>query len=372
MFVDDVLAAASAALGVTLTGCDDLGGSERSAVLRCAMPGEGTVVVKTYPDSAEGRESFAAEAAGLLLTAAARVGPRLLASSRPDRLIVMTDLGSGPSLADVLLGSSRDAARSALTGWAGACGKLAAAMAGRESELTALVAAHHGPPRNGQAGHWLERRIKEIPQILAELSLPAPRGLDADLAEVAAIVHSPRYQVFSPGDICPDNNLLRHQGVMFVDYENAEFHSAFLDAAYLRMPFSTCWCVFRLPADLQRSAEAVYRDQVSEIHPDLASDAVWQAGLRSAVAAWTLHAMTYLLDRAMLTDRPTIDDGRAAPTKRQLLRYRWRQLIDELAPVPGASAGSGEFPALSALASQLLASTEHWQVPELPLYPAFR
>ena len=25
-----------------------------------------------------------------------------------------------------------------------------------------------------------------------------------------------------------------------------------------------------------------------------------------------------------------------------------------------------------ALATQLLASTEHWQVPDLPLYPAFR
>jgi hypothetical protein len=61
---------------------------------------------------------------------------------------------------------------------------------------------------------------------------------------------------------------------------------------------------------------------------------------------------------------PTIEDGRAAPTKRQLLRYRWRRLINELEPA--------EFPALRALASQLLASTEHWHVPDLPVYPAFR
>jgi hypothetical protein len=158
---------------------------------------------------------------------------------------------------------------------------------------------------------------------------------------------------------------------MFVDYENAEFHSVFMDAAYVRMPFSTCWCVFRLPDSLQRSAEGAYRDFVSRIHPDLRKDAVWQPGLRRGVAAWTLHAMTYLLDRALLADQPTIDDGRAAPTKRQLLRYRWRQLIDELAAVPGASIGP-EFPALDALARQLLASTEHWQVADLPLYPAFR
>jgi len=371
--VDDVLAAASAALGVTLTGCSDLGGSERSAVLRCWTPGDGTVVVKTYPDSAEGRDGFAAEAAGLALTAAAGAGPRLLAASQRDRLIVMTDVGSGPSLADLLLGGQPEAARSALIGWSRACGELAAAMTGRESELAALVAEHRGRQGSGPAGHWLERRIKEIPQILAELCLPVPGGLDADLAEVATIVRSRQYQVFSPGDICPDNNLLTPQhGVVFVDYESAEFHSAFLDAAYLRMPFSSCWCVFRLPEDLRRSAEAVYRGLVSQIHPDLASDAVWQAGVRRAVAAWTLHAMTYLLDKALLADRPTIDDGRAAPTKRQLLRYRWRQLLDELAPVSGASPGIPEFPALSALASELLARTEHWQVPELPVYPAFR
>ena len=133
--------------------------------------------------------------------------------------------------------------------------------------------------------------------------------------------------MFSPGDICPDNNLLTADGVRFIDYESAEFHSAFLDAAYLRMPFSTCWCVFRLPDGLRRSAEAVYRDLVSQIHPDLASDKSGCLACAVAVAAWTLHAMTYLLDRSLLADRPMIEDGRAAPTKRQLLRYRWRRLL---------------------------------------------
>jgi len=370
-FVDEVLAAGSAAIGVPLTDSRDLGGSERSAVRRCWLPDGGTVVVKTYPDSAEGRESFAAEAAGLALTGATGTGPRLLAASQPERLIVMTDLGSGPSLADLLLGDSAEAAGEAVLAWARACGELAVATAGREAELASLLARQRIAPESGLAAHWLERRIGEIPEILGELNITAPAGLAADLAEVATIVRPRRYPVFSPGDICPDNNLLAQGRVIFVDYENAEFHSAFLDAAYLRMPFSTCWCVFRLPDSLQRSAEGAYRDFVCQIYPDLRNDEVWQPGLRRAVAAWTLHAMTYLLDRALLADQPTIDDGRAAPTKRQLLRYRWRQFIDELAPEPGVAIGP-EFRALDALARRLLASTEHWQVPDLPLYPAFR
>jgi len=363
--VDDLLAAASAALGATLTDPEDLGGSERSAVRRCRLAGGGTVVVKNYPGTAPGAESFTAEAAGLTLAAQAVAGPRLLAASPPARLVVMSDLGTAPSLADVLLTGSAAAAEAALLDWVRACGELAAAIAGQQPELAALLAAHGAEPAADGSAHWLERRIFQIPALLGELSISAPAGLAGDLAEVAGLVRPGQPEVFSPGDICPDNNLLTAGGVRFVDFESAEFHSVFLDAAYLRMPFSTCWCVFRLPERIGRAAEAAYRAQVCRVFPDLASDDRWLPGVRRAMAAWTLHAMTYLLGRSMAADKSMIDDGRAAPTARQLLRYRWRRLLAELEP-------AGELAALCALARVLLAATDHWQVPELPLYPAFR
>jgi hypothetical protein len=385
--VDDLLAAAAAALGATLTDPEDLRGSDRSAVRRCRLASGGTVVVKSYPGTAAGAQSFAAEAAGLAFAGPGgaaprlRAAPRLLAASPEARLIVMSDLGAAPSLADVLLtgpaaGSAANA-EAALLDWVRACGELAVATAGRQPELTTLLAAHGAGPAADGSAHWLERRIFQVPVLLAELSIPAPAGLAEDLAEVAAIARAGRppgrqpgrwpgqYEVFSPGDICPDNNLLTAEGVRFVDFESAEFHSVFLDAAYLRMPFSTCWCVFRLPERIGRMAEAAYRKRLGQIFPDLASDERWQAGVRRAMAAWNLHAMTYLLDRSMAADKSMIDDGRTAPTARQLLHYRWRQLVAELEP-------ADELPALCALARGLLAATEYWQVPELPLYPAFR
>ena len=91
-----------------------------------------------------------------------------------------------------------------------------------------------------------------------------------------------RFGVFSPGDLCPDNNLLTAGGVRLLDFEAAGIYSVFLDAAYIRMPFSTCWCVFRLPADLSEDAEAAYRQQVSAVLPQLADD----AGLGRGPAAW--------------------------------------------------------------------------------------
>ncbi len=75
--------------------------------------------------------------------------------------------------------------------------------------------------------------------------------------------------------------------------------------------------------------------------------------------------MTYLLDRSVIADRPMTDDGRDAPTARQLLRYRWQRLLAELEP-------TGELAALRALADRLLVATQVWQVPGLPLYPALR
>src|SRR5262249_61370935 len=119
------------------------------------LPDGGTVVVKAYPDSGEGAESFAAEAAGLAFTADVRAGPQLLAASPQHRMIVMTDLGTWPSLADVLLTGTPAAAEAALLDWARACGKLAVTAAGRQAEHAGLLAAHASRPQSREAGPWL-------------------------------------------------------------------------------------------------------------------------------------------------------------------------------------------------------------------------
>ena len=353
----DLIAIASAALGLTLSEPHPLASSDRSSVLRCRTSANGTVVVKSYPGSASGTEAFAAEKAGLAFVAGTGAGPDLLASDADHRVIVMSDIGTAPSLADLLLGARAEPAASALLDWALACGDLAARTAGRQGDFAALLPSAGRP-------HWLERRIWEIPGLLSCFSIEAPRGLGEDLAHVAALVAPSEFDVFSPGDICPDNNLVTAGGVKFIDFENAGIHSAFLDAAYLSMPFSTCWCVFSLPDELAQSAQASYRGVLTGTFPDLASDEIWQPGVRKAMAAWTLHALTYLLDRSVAADGSMNGLATYAPTRRQLLWYRWHRLADELDQ-------AGELPAISALMGNLLEATQSWHAPGLPLYPAF-
>ena len=175
----------------------------------------------------------------------------------------------------------------------------------------------------------------------------------------------PACLVFSPGDICPDNNLLTPGGVRFIDFEASGYHAVFLDAAYLRMPFSTCWCVFRLPPGLRDAAEARYRAQATRIWPELADDGTWEQGVRRAVAAWSLNSMWWLLGRALTSDASLEPDAVAAPRTRQLMHHRWQVLEGELE-------ASGEFPAISAMVRALLAATADWHADELPLYPALR
>lgn len=361
----DLVQAASAAIGLDLAEPAPLGGSGRSAVLRCRRPDGGTVVVKGYPATSQGASGFSAEAAGLRLTADLAVGPRLLAADPVARLIVMSDLGSAPSLADLLLGETAKVAEAALLDWTRSLARLAVATAGRQSELEPADArqAEGADGASDGIARWLSRHLAQVPDLLRGLGIGVPPGLPSDLAAIKAALAPGRHEVFSPGDICPDNNLITDGGVRFIDFEAADFHPAFLDAAYLRMPFSSCWCVFRLPGRLASAAEAQYRGIVAGVHPALADDLAWEHGVRMATAAWTLHAMTYLLDRSLVADGQMIADGRTAPTARQLLRYRWHRLRAELSR-------AGELPALTALVTDLLTRTGHWQVPDLPLYPA--
>ncbi|MFI7638853.1 hypothetical protein [Nonomuraea sp. NPDC049400] len=345
--MESILAAASAVLGEKVSRPVDLGGSSRSDVLRCVTGDGGTVVVKAYRDAA----GFAAEAAGLSLGDG--FGPRLLAVDPSFPLIVMSDLGVAPSLADVLLGESAEAAREGLLAWARTYGRIAVAGAGRQQEWARSRAAYSG---DGKGRPFFRDLGEVLPPVV-------PAGLEGELAALTA--GSERYPVFTPGDICPDNNLLTADGLRVLDFESAGYHSAFLEAAYVRMPFATCWCVFRLPPGTEAEIEDVYRAQVVAVHPELADDEIWEAGVRQAVATWTLFMTWVFLPRAREQDQPTHATRTPVPSRRQVLRYRWSRLLDEL------GRGGDEFPAVAEVVRTWLETSAEWDVAELPRYPAF-
>ncbi|GLW70967.1 hypothetical protein Kpho02_32660 [Kitasatospora phosalacinea] len=356
--MDEITRAAGALLGQPLRDPVDLGGSPRSTVLRCRTATGGSVVVKAFVDEPEARRAYAGEAAGLSLGLA---GPELLAADHEQRLLVMADLGDAPTLADLLLGTDPKAAERGLLEWAGGLGRLAARSVPRRAEFAALWQQHGRGLPSWEDEPWQQQNVGAFLGLLAECGLTAPPGLAEELTAVGT-ADGERYPGFTPGDTCPDNNLITPDGLRLLDFEAAGYQSVFLTAAYCRMPFSSCWCVHRLPDDLARRVEGAYRAEVVVQYPDLAEDALWQAGMDRATVVWTVDSTLHLLRRALPEDGPMHRTRQPVPTRRQVLRHRWTSAL-----------GLTGHPAFAATVRLLLAElAAGWDAPELPGYPAFR
>ncbi|MEU2060801.1 hypothetical protein [Streptomyces sp. NPDC013455] len=355
--MEPILHGAGRLLGTRLSDPADLGGSSRSTVLRCRTTAGGTVIVKAYGRDPVALRCFASEAAALSLGLA---GPELLGVDPKAPLLVMEDLGEAPTLADVLLGDDPKAAREGLTAWARTLGRLAAEAAGRRADFARLTARFGRGTPSWSDDPWTGRNASALPPLLEQAGIAVPPGLTEELARIGT-AGGDRYPAFTPGDTCPDNTLLTTGGLRLIDFEAATYQSVFLTAAYCRMPFSTCWCVFRLPSEPAEEAERAYRTEVVHACPELAEDAVWEAGMSRAIAVWTVDATVRLLGRAG-EDRPMHPTRRPVPTVRGLLRHRWET----------ASALTG-FPAFTRTMELLLRGPARtWQSAPLPRYPAFR
>jgi hypothetical protein len=354
-WVERILRVAGELLGTELSEPVDLGGSRRSSVLRCRTGDGGQVIVKAYVDEPEALRAFTAEAAGLSLGLA---GPAVLAVSTQAPLVVMADLGEVPTLADVLLGSDPQAAEQGLLDWARGLGRLGAGSVRRRAELEHWRARYDKGFPGWEEEPWIAQNAAKFARLAGEAGVAVPDGLAAELAAIGT-AGGEAYPAFTPGDTCPDNNLLTPDGLRLIDFEAACYQSVFLTAAYCRMPFATCWCVFELPADLARRAEEAYRAEVVAAYPALAQDAVWQAGMRQAVAVWTVDATVRLLPRVLEADSPMHPTRRPIASKRQVLTHRW------------ASASMlTEFPALVGTLARLRERLA-WPPEPLPGYPAF-
>jgi hypothetical protein len=92
----------------------ELGGSRRSVVRR-VRAGAKTFIVKEYLQPEE--MTWSREAAGLKAAAGVRA-PRLIGVHEDPAVVVMSDLGSGPNVADALLGRDAALGRDRVLAWA--------------------------------------------------------------------------------------------------------------------------------------------------------------------------------------------------------------------------------------------------------------
>lgn len=294
---------------------------------------------------------------------------RLLGADRAGGLIVLEDLGSGPSLADALQGDDPRAAIAALRQYAASMGRLHARTIGGEEDWRHLRRAVSGNDRASfarEGDDWSEKSAVPFREHGDALGVTIPAGFDDECAAVQRAMTEPGpFDAFAPGDTCPDNHRLTPDGsyLRFFDFEFAGFRHALLDAAYLHLPFPTCWCVARLPEDLPDELEAAYRSELRAGCPEAAADGVFHAAMSHARAYWTLATVSWGLEHAL---KENSDWGLSSVRQRHPLR---------LEKFAARSERFGHLPALSAACRALAEKLRVlWpaEETEMPLYPPFR
>lgn len=383
--VTETVAAAQAVLrrrfgaSVRLSDAEDLGGSDRSVVLRVrvvetpfAMPR--TLVIKRYRTPllpGQTADPFAHEAASsqlfTALSSGERVSPELIAHGPAERLLVLEDLGRAPTLADKLLGDDARAAERSLLAWARALGRVHANTAGREADFDALMR------RLGQRG-WTDpiaaearTALTESPALLSEaIGVQTPDRVAEAARNTSWLLGGTRYRAFSPSDVCPDNNLVTNRGVRFLDFEWGCMRDVALDVAYLRVPFPACWCSFALPQGMAEAMLAAWRSEASTVWPDLDDDAVLLPRLLDAQVLWVWLSTWWLLPRITEPDRP-IDAHQLSPRRSAALADRWRRLRQD-----ALAAGKPEIAEHAETVAAAIVRRFGPEAEALPLYPAFR
>ena len=387
------VAAAEAALARAWGGPVRLGDAEllrergRNRVLRCPVgdapkASPGSVIIKA--SVGQGEEAFdpaddspgspacrfynewaGSEMVGGLGTVPA-LGARLYAASREAGLVITEDLGAGECLADRMQGTDRQALESGLFAYARSLGRLHAATVGREAEWmrhrASLGAVEQDGERDGV--RWLRENVAPFRAQCEVLGVALAAGFDSEVAQVGSSLDTPGpFLTFTPGDTCPDNHrFVTGDALCFFDFEFSGFQHALLDAAYLRAPFPTCWCVNRLPADLPPHLEQAYREELVRGCPEAGDDGAFYPALVHANAYWAITSVSWSLEEALKEDSQW-----GLSTERQRLSLR-------LANFAEVSEQYHILPALAATARALEAKLrELWSDGEdMPLYPPFR
>jgi hypothetical protein len=337
------LDAAASALGVpALTVVGTLGGSRRSEVWRVAAPDlpGGTAIVKHHlqPDS----RTWVRESAGLAAADGTRT-PRLLAVTQDPTVVVMSDLGDGASVADLLLGTDPQAAAAGVRAWAGAVAEVQESTVDR---LDDFVAALGDLPPHGTIAE-VDGLAGALEGLAATHGLPWSDRVTGALAEHAAPLEDPDEQRFSPGDTCPDNNVQTATGLHLIDLEFAEVRHRAWEAAYLRVPWPTCWCAWAIPDEVARAASAPFGASPDDVD--------------RATLVWCLLSSSWFLAGAL--------DPTSVNSDTERRPGRWTLVLSRLAlasRLPGPAALTSYA---GALRDELAA---RWGEHPLVLAPAFR
>jgi len=346
---------------VVLSKPQPLGGNERTQVQRIAAEypdgNRGSLIAKRYSAG----EAWVRESAALSVLPSAISVPRIVAAQNAPPVLILSDLGEGPSVASALIGRDPAAAEQAVCAWAQAMARLHGATIGIRADFRAAIAERQGdlPVRDAPFGNDIEDAVRGIDRACMTLNTRIPPGATDELHGLAKRLGGSGLGALTPADACPDNNVLTRDGLALLDFEGAQWRHIAWDVAYLRVPWPSCWCSWRMPDEVGAHAFDMYRQTAAPLIPDVA-DAQFERDVSAAAVGWALITTTWFLDNALGSD-PILNPDKPTPTRRAMITHRL-----------AAAARSSELPALAELSAALGAVlAKRWGDVPLAFAPAF-
>lgn len=320
---------------VTLTDPDDLGGTGRSTVVRARLvenplTSGRTVVIKVIDDDAPSAPFLREVAAYRYATAlpnSSRPGPQLVAVDEKARVLVLTDLGHGRGMIE-LLGEDRGAAARAVSAWGQALGRMHAATMGGEEDFGALLrrTAGRGPAADVDE---VQRQVLAArdgaPALADRLGIALSPRLAAELDSGLCLFDAGDLRAFSPSDVGPENILINEDGVQFMDYELGAFRDASLDVAYALVTFPAYLAesAVSFREDLEKMLVDAWRSEVQGLWPVLRRDADTDRRLLDARVLWV-----WLSTHWMVTGGANGHDWALNTGDARVVLTRWADLVD--------------------------------------------
>lgn len=247
---------------------------DRSHVVRLHLATGRSVVMKKRA----GNDTFGVELAALqyLNGMPEPVAPRLLGADADADILLMEDLGPGPSLADSLLTGDRSRVRADLVSYAGALGAMHAWSMRR--------------PRDSRLGtppwpHAVVRGKDAFLGAAASVGLAAVAA-GTEIDHLSVLLNETGYHGLVHGDACPDNVRFLDGRCRIFDFEHSGWGTVALDASYLLAPFPSCWCFGRLLASAAAPAMSAYCRRLQAAGIDLGPS--WDVAMTAALGTWIL------------------------------------------------------------------------------------
>jgi hypothetical protein len=275
----------------------------RTDVLRLRLDGPAgrprTVIVKRSKDEHRGLDEHAALT---LLTDAGRAAgtvPRVVAADAGLRILVLDDVGEGPTVEQLLLAVDGHDAGAAVVEVARAVGRLHAASAELAAEYDARRArlAPRTETPQAHAARALHDDRTALATWLGALDVPEPAPLERTLHAMAERLADPGpWRLLTHGDVAPANAVRTPSGVVLVDFEYAGVRHALTD--------TLCWtlsCPF--PLDLAVRADVAYRAEARRTLPMLDDAEATGAARMLVVGARTLDLLRWLPPSLLQRDR---------------------------------------------------------------------